>query len=40
MSDIRHRLKLAFENVAFYADRTWAQEPIAYQRANQVNAPD
>ena len=34
--NVRERLKEAYENVSFSADRTWSNAPNAYQKNNMV----
>jgi hypothetical protein len=34
--NVRERLKEAYENVSFSADRTWTNIPNAYHKSNMV----
>lgn len=36
MSNIKKRLKDAYDNVTFYANKTWTNDCYLYQKTNQV----
>lgn len=36
MSNIKKRLKDAYDNVTFYANKTWTNDSYLYQKTNQV----